>query len=320
MSYVKISLDGGVKSFLDWSQAKASATRHVEKGEKILWSIDLGLFRDLVHPFSHQSQFLSLSLSLEHFKTDIWPLFQEHSLGLLIYQGPADYQKHFPWDETQHTNFKEWLKEAFKHAEALSEEVNIPLNDFADSTPLRLQGTSEGRRLLSLFCRDACVEYLLLLAANIPDEIPLFVELDTTGIDDLVLAAQLTSAEKYEHLQMLDSPTDVYSIPIGICLPPSSFVACQATHGLVDVFNFLANNHIRYRVIPEDNLITEWDGLDSLIVCSNFLGPQGFRKLQGFCAAGGQVVLVGKELGLPEEITFKEWQHVQIFKAQGAEK
>ncbi len=65
-------------------------------------------------------------------------------------------------------------------------------------------------------------------------------------------------------------------------------------------------NGIDYRIIPETYLTTEWHGLDYLIVDPDSLSSQGFRKLQGFCAAGGTIVSLGKIMGLPYEILFDE--------------
>ena len=309
MKVTTIQLDGALKADLDWTSAKEAALQQIDNGQKILWELHLGLFESLVYPFSHQSQFLSLGLSIDHFIKDIWPLYSEHSIGVSLYNGPADYRKHFPWDAAQNDNMQEWLKEAFKSVDALEAETTIPLKSFDEATRSKLETTPEGSRLLSLFCRDACVEYLNLLAANIPDEIPLYVQLDCSGIDNPAFLAQLTTAERYERLsRLLSHDKTIADAKAAICLPPSSMVHAQAFKGLDEAMEAMQERSIPYKIIPEASLITEWDELDALIVCPKGLGPQGFRKLQGFCAAGGLIVVLGDEpLGLPHEVLFDQW-------------
>lgn len=309
MHTMTIALDGGLKSNLDWRQAKESALSHIKEGRQILWELQLGLFDRLVYPFSHQSQFLSLSLSIDHFKAEIWSSFSASSKGVSLYTGPADYRYSFPWDEIQYHNMREWLREAFPAVAVLGQEIGMELKSFTDITPALLKTSSPGRRLLSLFCRDACVEYLNLLAANISDEIPLFAKLSCSDIEDPAFLAQLTTAEKYQRLGRILSrdPTSA-DAKVAICLPPCRMVSSVAIAGLTAAMQVLEARSIPYKIIPEAFLITEWDELDSLLVCPKGLGSQGLRKLQGFCAAGGQIVTVGNErLGLPEERSFDEW-------------
>lgn len=303
-----IPLEAGLKSSLDWSKEKELALQNKEEGKLILWELQLGLFDQLVHPFSHQSQFLSLRLSLDHFKTDLWPEWQEYSLGVCLYRGSADYRKHFPWDDSQRHNLQEWVKEAFPSMNDLSIEIKTTLTHANEITPKALEKTPEGCRLLSLFCRDACVEYLNLLTANIPDEIPVYVHLDSTGISDPALAAQLTSAEKYERMnRLIEGEKPKENARIAFCIPPSNLVHSSHISGLSQAIQKLDECDVAYKFIPESSLITEWDGLDVLIVCSKGVGPQGVRKFQGFCAAGGQIVTIGLPLGLPEEIDYEKW-------------
>jgi hypothetical protein len=46
-----------------------------------------------------------------------------------------------------------------------------------------------------------------------------------------------------------------------------------------------------YRVVAEEYLTAEWDGLDELLVIASSMNPLLQRKLQGFSAAGGTVCL-----------------------------
>lgn len=307
MEISTIILEGGVKASLDWTLAKIEAREQIEKNKRILWNLDLGLFNRLVHPFSQQSQFLSLRLSIDHFKREIWPVFGDGSAGVLLYNGPADYRRTFPWDAAQSSNLCEWLKEAFPSIDELNIETGLFFHDHNEATAHTLCTTTNGSRLLSLFCRDACVEYLNLLAANIPDEIPVYAKLETSEIDDLAFLAQLTTTEKYERLQILPRIDAQQSVKTAVCLPPSDLIRSEAIEGLNEAMQALENREIAYKIIPEASLITEWDELDNLIVCPKGVGPQGFRKFQGFCAANGRIVTLGSPLGLVNEIAFGDW-------------
>ncbi len=41
--------------------------------------------------------------------------------------------------------------------------------------------------------------------------------------------------------------------------------------------------------------------------------PTRTGKLQGFCAAGGTIISLGKVMGLPYEILFGEWNFIGLF-------
>jgi len=94
---------------------------------------------------------------------------------------------------------------------------------------------------------------------------------------------------KKRNQQPLSPPSKV-----GLCLP------ANAEDSLIEKMDrFLATTLAR--LIPEEKLNEEWNGLDRLVVFSEALSPQGKRKLLGFIAAGGTVATIGHPLGLPEE-------------------
>lgn len=51
----------------------------------------------------------------------------------------------------------------------------------------------------------------------------------------------------------------------------------------------LIEDGVAFRIIPEERLTTEWDGIDEMIVGEQ-VGPLTRRMLQGFEAAGGRIV------------------------------
>ena len=63
---------------------------------------------------------------------------------------------------------------------------------------------------------------------------------------------------------------------------------------LANLMDTLRGQNSAFRLIPENSLTTEWHQLDRLFVAPELVSPQGVRKLQGFKAAGGELVFLGK--------------------------
>ncbi len=328
---VKIAIKGGLKADLDWREASKAAQEYVKKGLFLLWELDLDLFSRLAFPLSHQSQYLSLHLALEHFQNTLWKDFREHTIGLSIYQGSLDFSIGFPLDEEQVHNIQGWIQDRFHLIESFNEENAVALNSFQEITPDFLKRSEYGKRLLSLFCRNAAFEYLELLTAKLPDGLTIFLLFDAASIKNLAFQAQLlTKAHERFLYAVKNSPLTLiqdlaweegrsllgfYSrklMPIessemsavGICLPAEHYHAGDYEK-LELIIQRLTESRISYRIVSEANLITEWDGLDYLLVVR--VTPQGRRKLQGFCAAGGCIVYTGNSFDMPNEVSFNEW-------------
>src|SRR5436853_6416534 len=73
---VMIDLDGRLQSDLDWKKARSQAHQAVERGYSVLWNMNMGLFGELLHLLTSQSQFLSLTIALEHFRDSLWKEFK----------------------------------------------------------------------------------------------------------------------------------------------------------------------------------------------------------------------------------------------------
>ena len=121
---VKLTLDGTLKSDLDWSEQKEAAWQYIEQGLRLFWEVDLGIVSRLTHSLSNESQRMSLQLSLEHFLKTMWSEFSEHSEGVSLYRGSYDFSKGMIWDEALKENFKEW---------ALTFFPNKPLSFFEET-------------------------------------------------------------------------------------------------------------------------------------------------------------------------------------------
>ena len=330
---VRIPLDGTLKADLSWENERQAAFAYVQKGMRIFWEIDLGLFDRLKYPLENQTQFLSLCLSLEHFRDTLWTTFRAQTVGICLYRGPLQLYK---WRDSQQTNLQGWLQDLYGSAAKFAEETGLDVADFASIDVQMLSSCDAGQRLLALFCRDAAGEYLDLLAHRLPDNIRCFALMDGAGVADRVLMAQLLTKERFPRLYLgvknvlglggefawegeplpagllarqleKGKAQTTRATSLGVCLPGMTQCRQRDTQGLEEVLNVLTKKNLPFRLIPESLLTTEWDGLDYLFVISQSISFQGRRKLQGFCAAGGTVVVVGEPLGLAEEIDFRSW-------------
>lgn len=318
---VTIQLDGRMQSDLDWKIARKQAQQAVDNGYGVMWEIGMDLFQELLHPLANQAQFLSLTLALEHFRDSLWKEFKSHTVGLILYRGSADFSIGFRWDEHQEKNLRVWLQD-------------IHESDFAALELVDLQKHSEGSQFIRLYCRDVAIEYLSLLATRIPDSLPAYLFLDTQPFyRSLLTEIQLLNPERFDRLQIAlrghhlpfhalgwGAPTAVgYSgkvtvdllqeqtPTIAVCVPPMHFYHSKHYQGLGQALLALLQHSIPFKIIAETHLTAQWDGLDYLLYVPEGLTPQGKRKLQGFCAAGGIAISVGQLIGLPEELCFDEW-------------
>lgn len=317
---VTIHLDGRVKADLDWKKARKEAQQAVEQGYALMWNMQMGLFGDLAQPLTNQSQFLSLTLALEHFRDSLWKEFKSQTVGLTLFRGSADFSYGFRWDEHQKQNLSNWLQ-----------EINSPLASIDFSQLIRQE---EGKQLVRLYCRDVAIEYLALLATRVPDSLPAYLFLDAHLLHrSLLNEMQILNPERYDRLHLVlkghqlpfdamgwETPTvqgysgissvnlpEAQEISIGVCIPPMHFYQFQHYEGLDEGILTLKQRSIAFKLIAENHLTSQWDGLDYLLYSPAGLTVQGKRKLQGFCAAGGTVVSTGKLLGLPHELSLKDW-------------
>lgn len=323
---VTIHIDGRTKSDLDWKNAHVQARSAIEKGFSIMWNIEMGLFQELTQPLTRQSQFLSLTLALEHFRDTLWKEFKEHTAGLTLYRGSADFQAKFFWDDHQYQNLSNWLR-----------EIDYP--ELASLEMQELLKLEDGERLFGLFCRNVAMEYLSLLASRVPDSLPAYLFLDVSSIShSYALTMQMLNPERFDrfHLALKGcclpfpcmgwgapsfmgySGRDIASIPsipqpkMGICIPSldcyRSEPYCELEQGIL----FLKEKSIDFKLIGESSLTSSWDELDYLLCSPSGLTPQGKRKLQGFCAAGGTVISTGNLIGLSYEMTLKDWMNMMV--------
>lgn len=320
---VRITIDGTIKSDLSWEKERAAATVYTAQGLQIFWEIDLGLLTFLQHGLGNRTQFLSLTLSLEHFCCSLWQEFRKQTVGLCLYRGPIDFSRDYHWDEEQVLNLQEWIKEQYSHLDSFIDETHIDVLDFSSLTVEDMKQSDVGIKLLKCFCRDAVGEYLSLMASRVPDSLPLFLLFDAGEIQGPMLTARLLTKERYPRFHLAVRGADaraqvlggeiawdgtrIERAKLGLCLPRMILTRPSLTRSLSEALDVLIERNIPFRVIPEVNLAAEWDGLDYLVIDTQHVEIQFKRKLQGFCAAGGIVVYIGEPLGFAQEVSFEDF-------------
>ncbi len=252
-----IRLPARLSDDLDWS---AAITQAHENDALILWEIDLGLDHMIFDP-QDTLAFFSFTLALEEFTKNIWPAFKERTFGVSLYRGK------------------------------FNPEISFPLSKWEE-------GINED---YLLFCAQYFAEYLHRLVSFLPDEVLPFAFLDVSSLATPAKTAQLFSKARFEHLNLILKGAEFSfgegeSSAIGIYLPTDSMIDDAVLAQLDQIISKLRSSKTLFRILPEEKLTEQWDGLDELIVPSELaISPQGRRKLLGFTAAGGTVTIATLE-------------------------
>lgn len=277
MSKISIFLPAEPKEDLNWEKPLQQAREAILQGQQVQWEFSLGLEAPYF-PLEDELYFHSLSFALNQFTQQVWPEFQNQTAGASIYRGTADFSCFFEWTPRQEANWQEW------------KEGRGPLKE---------------SHLKRLFCAEAYVAYLQMLAHKLPDEMPITLHLDAGGMGSLAPLLHLLSPERFEHfiLEIEGVPHFTQEARLGVCFPDDRTCTSDLLDRLDQIFASLKEP---FRVVPESLLTERWDGLDAIYVLSEAVSSQGKRKLQGFCAAGGTVITEGPLLHLPQEVSIEQ--------------
>jgi hypothetical protein len=241
--------------------------------KKILWKFAFDL-ESPFFPLVDELHFQTLALACKHFSKIIWPQYKEQTLGGILYQGSADLSSHFLWNDSQKANYEAWTEQN-KNAHP------------------------------QFFCADAFSSYFQLLAHHLPDELPLVLCFDTTSLPSLARTLNLLSRERFEHF-LIAVQAPFWPIPslhftedslsfhhlvasLGLCLPKNESMNEEKFFEIDKIIHALYESNQPFRVVFEEFLTEQWDGLDEIQVFAHSLSSQGRRKLLGFEAAGGIV-------------------------------
>jgi hypothetical protein len=303
-----ISLPSRLSDDLRWLKPRQIALQALERGDKIFWEFDLGLSSPYF-PLEDELTFQALSLSLTTFSKELWPLFQEATEGVCLYRGSADFSSFFTWTEKQQALWSQWCQE-------------------------RPEGKEE--HLRRLFCADAFAFYFQMLSHRLPDELPISLSLEvkecgiplvtqnlacglresalkstTAGFANvpvlshtLAEALQIVSKERFEHFLVdIQGISLSYDSPLALCFPEES----QCSQKVLEKLDLILDQLDQpVRIIQEPYLTELWEGVEYLYVLSEAVTPSGHRKLKGFCASGGTVLVEGDLMGLSQEIRIEE--------------
>ncbi|MBI5272951.1 MAG: hypothetical protein HY861_03100 [Chlamydiia bacterium] len=283
-----VHLPCGAIDDLHWKQVVDNIT----PDQQILWALDLRLDAPYF-PLEEELRFHSLRLALSLFTKEIWPVFQERTIGAILFQGSLDFSPFFHWSCKQEENWKSW-----KEGRALASEPYLH----------------------RLFCLDAFIHYFQMLAHALPDEMPLYLLFEGTGCGGKAETFQLLSRDGLEYFKvavkgvpgwegLVWQEGQIVSVnntaSLAICLPTEAQCSAEI---LAKLDRLLPSLSTPYRIIPEGSLIERLEGVDSLYVFSDSLTVQGKRQLRGFCATGGKVIVDGSALGLAEELPAEKFR------------
>lgn len=223
------------------------------EGAPSVFEFDLGL-NDPYFPLEDEMHFNALAKALSQFTQEVWPRFPNSKA--ILYRGSADFSRFFKWTETQEANFAAWKENIAKNSE---------------------------EHLRKLFCAEAFALYFQMLAHKLPDDLPISLILDTTGVGTPAEIIHLLSTTRFEHFHV---ETLNYHSNIGICIPPDSHCTTQVLQRL----DALIQKMPSFKPVYETHLTEQWDGLDEIYILPDALTAAGRRKLKGFEAAGGNVI------------------------------
>lgn len=272
---VKITIDGRADGSLNWKLARTAALNAVGQGKKILWNLDLGLPNRLQAPITDQTQFLTLGLSLDHFRDTLWKELQTHTIGLCLYEGNVDFK------------FGVVEESLFFSRNAIAEYLDLLAQRVPDIIPLFV-----------MFDTTSIEKRFLLTELISKESFHRFQRFVTDG----VVPARCITGKQLGYIAKSPKSFEQETASIGICIP-----ALESNGNFQEfeqALEHIIKNKKSYRFIPESSLTTEWDGLDYLLVKSDCVSVQGLRKLKGFCAAGGEVLTLGGPIGVPNEQEF----------------
>lgn len=168
--------------------------------------------------------------------------------------------------------------------------LGLAIDHFRDTLWKEFHGFTLGLSLYkgpspTLQERDIWGDYLEQLAGRMPDEIKPYIIFDSLP-NDIILKALLTHPERYERftIQADYAWRTGETVEKAICFPPLTMTDLS----LLEPFRPLLEKGLK--IIPEERLTYSWDGLNTLYYSKSCISPAGFRKLNGFKAAGGEII------------------------------
>lgn len=281
---VCLRLPAHLSDDLKWTKEIEIAKEISSLGKFILWDIDMRL-SSFQFSSDNSADFFSFSVAVEEFAKIIWPEFQKQTFGVTLYRGNLPSEKNFSlvyWESV----FSDWSKFGY-----------------ADGS-------------YDLFCIQTLSEYLHRLISFLPVEVLPFALIDVSAIPSPGKIAQLLSKERFEHIHLAlkgarcpfsgicwedghpaqgllaecpKAPKVHSPVSLGLYLPNDNLIDASIIQELDRIVFHFHENGIAFRIIPEEKLTEQWDGIEKLIVPAHSMSARGKRKLLGFAAAGGVI-------------------------------
>jgi hypothetical protein len=197
-------------------------------------------------------RFMTLELNVQHFHETVWAKFQEHSFGVALYRG----------------ELQEGIVDDLKSLAAwLAEEVSCFL--FVDTTKV-----TNLEDYFKIANQEAFGHLYPILKGPFSEHYPWAVPSLSWGHGSSALGFSSDT---------LKTSLPQQRIQQALCLPKQG--NWDHIQQAIDHFGALP-----FRVIPENLLAQEWEGIDTLIIFPQTLTEKTSRKIEGFQAAGGEVI------------------------------
>ena len=285
-----ITVDCSVASDLKWEAEEKKVKKILKTKKYLFWDLDFGWHHlQIQGPF--QMILSSFLTAVETFLAKLYHPYQKETFGVNFYRGSLC----FPLPLNQE-DLSDWIK-------------------MFPSLP-------EARAFYEMNLLSECLH---ALAAILPHDLLSFAFFDKISFS-IALLVHLLSKEIFPHLLIITCKKNFplsslfwengffrkhsrkEPAKVGLVIPLMQNICSHGIEQIKIVIEVLRKKKIEYRLISEAYLNESWDQLDDLILLSDLLSSQGERKVRGFIAAGGRLIVKGTSLNTRKELSWEEYQ------------
>lgn len=253
---VMIDLLARASDDLEWKPSLDQARMLLQDQDslQVIWVLDFGIETTFFSAAEDQMLFYTFVLALETFCNIVWPEFKERTLGVVLYRGQGT--------------------QSVEEAEVLGKLLHRLASFLPDSVaPLAIlehaQETLSLAQLAMMYSKRRFGPVGLMLKGG---EWPFFNWQWDSQLPGFIWC---DGANK------------------GVCLPSDPMCDPFFLQELNLCLKALLQEGTAFRIVSEEFLTEEWNGLDTLIAFPSKISLSGQRKLQGFEATGGEIIFWG---------------------------